>query len=305
MAKTLAILISLSIALTPFFAVAQTVDSLSTEQRELLGRLFTDARTAYDAHDYPASIARLEEAYALYPEPNILYRIAEMHEELGERELALKAYGKFLAEKPDASNAAVVQTRIERLRAEREAARPKTARLTIDSIPQGAVVYLGGIERQGVTPLEIEVLPGSHDIRLELQGYEDSSRTIGVAAGDLRTFDFRLSSTEVVVVEEASVAPWVLGGLGVSSGIASAVFFLVASDRQDTLDAWDAARQGSARPAEYDQVLDQERTYRVMGWAAAGAAAACFVGAGVWWLVDDSGTAVSIGPASVQVTASF
>jgi tetratricopeptide (TPR) repeat protein len=305
LAKTLAVFVALSIALSPILAVAQTVESLSTEQRELLGRLFTDARTAYEAHDYPASIARLEEAYALFPEPNILYRIAEMNEELGEREQALKAYTKFLVEKPDASNAVVVQTRIERLRAEREAAQPKTARLTIDSIPQGAVVYLSGIERQGVTPLEIEVLPGSHDIRLELQGYEGSSRTIGVAAGDLRTFDFRLSSTEVVVVEEASVAPWVLGGLGVSSGIASAVFFLVASDRQDTLDAWDAARQGSARPAEYDQVLDQERTYRVMGWAAAGAAAACLVGAGVWWWVDDSGTAVTIGPASVQVVASF
>ncbi len=304
MAKTLAILISLSIALCSPLAVAQSVENLSTEQRELLGRLFTDARTAYDAHDYATSILRLEEAYAVFPEPNILYRIAEMHEELGARESAVKAYTQYLKEKPDASNAAVVHTRLERLRAEREAERPKTARLTIDSEPKGAMVYLSDVERQGVTPLEIEVLPGVYEIRLELAGYQGSERRINVTAGDLRTFDFRLSAAEVAV-KEASIGPWVLGGLGVSSGIASVVFLLVATDRKDTLDAWDAARVGTARPADYDQVLDQERTYRVMGWAAAGAAAVCLVGAGVWWLLDDSGTAVSIGPTNAQIRVSF
>lgn len=305
MAKTIAILVSLAIALSAPNVVAQTVESLSTEQRELLGRLFTDARTAYDAQDYPTSIARLEEAYALLPEPNILYRIAEMHEELGNREQALKVYTQFLQDKPDAPNAAVVQTRVERLRAEREAARPKTARLTIDSVPQGAVVYLGGIERKGVTPVELEVPPGEHEIRLAFEGYQDSSRTIEVEAGDLRTFDFRLSSTEIIATQEASIAPWVLGGLGVGSGITAGILLLVASDRQDTLDAWDAARDGTPRPAEYDQVLDQEQTYRVVGWTAAGVAAACLVGAGVWWWLDDSGAAVSVGPTSAQLRVSF
>ena len=63
----------------PLVASAQDASSLSETERESLGRLFTEAREAYDAKDYPTSIARLEAAYRIFPEPNILYRIAEMH----------------------------------------------------------------------------------------------------------------------------------------------------------------------------------------------------------------------------------
>lgn len=287
---------------------AQDPSSLSAEQRDVLGRLFTEARNAFEANDYPTSIARLEEAYALLPEPNILYRIAEMHEELGERDRAIARYEAYLVARPDAPNAAVVKTRVQRLRAEQDAATPKTGRLTIDSVPQGARVYLNQNERQGTTPLELEVEPGDHVIRLEYEGYEPSERAIGVEAGDLRTFDFRLTAVAkpVVPVDEASAAPWVLFSVGAASAITSGVFFVIASDRQDTLDAYDAARRSGARPADYDSVLDQEKTYRVAAWSTAGVAVGALAVGGLWWWLDDSGERqVSVGPTGVRVVTSF
>lgn len=307
MAKTIAILLALLCLWHPVFA--QDINTLSEEQRTLLGRLFTDARTAYEARDYPTSIARLEDAYALLPEPNILYRIAEMREELGERDAAIDYYTRYYNARPDAPNAAVVKTRIDRLKAEQEAARPKTARLTIDSLPQGARVYLNTVERKGSTPVEIDVPPGTHTVRLELQGHQDSSRTIDVEAGELRTFDFRLRPIEVtapVVPDEPSVIPWVVGGFGVASGIASTVFFFLAADKQDTLDAWDDARPNVIRPAEYDTVLDQELTYRALAWTTAGVAAASLITAGIWWWADsDTEPTVLLSPQGVTLQAAW
>ncbi|MEZ4460606.1 MAG: PEGA domain-containing protein [bacterium] len=295
-------------ATLPATVSAQTIDELAPEQRELLGRLFTEARTAYDANDYATSIARLEEAWAIFPEPNILYRIAEMHEQLGERDAAIGRYGEYLTNRPDAPNAVVVKTRIKRLRAERDAARPKTARLTIDSLPQGATVYINDVERQGVTPLEIEVKPGKYAISLVRSDYEPSVRTVEVDAGDLRTFDFRLTKTkaDVIVVEEPSVAPWVLLGVGASTALASGVLFLVANDRQDTIDAYESTKRTSTRPSDYDQVLDQRETYQKLGIATAGLAAACVVVGGMWWLLDDDeSTSVGLTPSGATFRARF
>lgn len=301
-----ALVVLLAVLCGPLTAFAQDPSTLSPEQREVLGRLFTEARNAFEADDYPTSIARLEEAYALLPEPNILYRIAEMHEELGQREQAMARYQAYLIARPDAPNAAVVRTRVERLSAEQDAATPKTGRLTIDSVPQGAWVYLNRDERKGKTPLELEVKPGKHSIRIELSGHESSERTIDVEAGELRTFDFRLSNLQAEVVDEPSVAPWVLVSVGATSAIASGVLFVIATDRQDTLDAYDAARRTEGRPADYDSVLDQEKTYRAAGWTAAGLAVGAFATGGLWWWLDRSGeTQVAVGATGVQVVTSF
>jgi len=309
-AKAIAILLLLACCLGGS-ASAQNIDSLTPQQRELLGRLFTDARTAYDAREYRTSIARLEEAYALLPEPNILYRIAEMYEELGDREQALGYYSRYFAERPDAPNAAVVQTRIERLKAEREAALPKTARLTIDSVPQGARVYLNQDERKGVTPMELIVKPGSHTVRLRLDGYLESQRSMDVEAGELRTFEFQLTAkTEVDPVtpipEKSHVPKLILAGSGVLLAVPAITFLVLAADRQDQLDAWDNDKERTERPANYDSVLNDELTFRVVGWSLVGASAAMLIGAGIWWWIDsDSDTSVSVGPNSVNFRTSF
>lgn len=289
MAKAISILLIASLVFTPLSGLAQDPSALSDAQRELLGKLLTEARNAYDARDYPASIQRLEEAYAIFPEPNMLYRIAEMYEELQEVDKAIKLYEKYRTERPDAPNSAVVQTRIERLRAKQEAERPKTARLTVDSIPQGAQVFLE--KRRGTTPLEFEVPPGAYEIKLTKFGYEEATRSIEVKAGELRSFEFAMVKREVEVAPlppppEPSIGPWILGGVGLASGVTSVLFWVLAFDRQSQIDAWDADRNASGRPSNYDQVLDQELTYRNVGWATAGIGAASLIGAGIWFWLD-------------------
>lgn len=64
----------------------------------------------------------------------------------------------------------------------RESLEPLTGSISISSDPSGANIYLGGIYK-GTTPTTISgVLPGSHTIILEKDGYEDLSESVSVAA---------------------------------------------------------------------------------------------------------------------------
>lgn len=55
-----------------------------------------------------------------------------------------------------------------------------TARLRVISFPSGAIVYLNG-KVVGETPLEMDVRPGRHHVRLIHSGYEEWSQTLDLA----------------------------------------------------------------------------------------------------------------------------
>ena len=63
--------------------------------------------------------------------------------------------------------------------------------LSISSNPIGADVYIDGVPK-GVTPLEIEVEPGRHILRLELEGYKPIEKEISISAGDSLELSFGL-----------------------------------------------------------------------------------------------------------------
>jgi tetratricopeptide (TPR) repeat protein len=55
-------------------------------------RIFAEGAALYKAGKYRAAIERFENAYALFPEPNLLYNMARSYEALGEAEQALTKY---------------------------------------------------------------------------------------------------------------------------------------------------------------------------------------------------------------------
>jgi tetratricopeptide (TPR) repeat protein len=66
---------------------------------------------------FAAALERFESALALYPSPKIYYNIALAHEGLGNREQAMRAFQRFLAETPDppAAQSAHARDQLERL----------------------------------------------------------------------------------------------------------------------------------------------------------------------------------------------
>lgn len=76
----------LIVAAAPAEVRAQADDTAKVEQ------LFAEGASLYRAGKYRAAIERFDAAYAIYPEPNLLYNKARAHEALGEIDAALDTY---------------------------------------------------------------------------------------------------------------------------------------------------------------------------------------------------------------------
>ncbi len=77
-----------------------------------------------------------------------------------------------------------VKVRLERLP-------PTHGRLVLGSMPKGARIVIDGAER-GVTPATLELLPGGHELRLELSGYQPDLRSVALRAGKTTKVKARL-----------------------------------------------------------------------------------------------------------------
>jgi len=63
--------------------------------------------------------------------------------------------------------------------------------LEISSSPSGAKIYVNG-EYKGVTPLTLSLMPGTYEVRITKDGYEDYTGMIGVKTGKTRSISVTL-----------------------------------------------------------------------------------------------------------------
>jgi len=90
------------------------------------GRLFEEGENAYKAGRFEEALQDFEKSYELNPLADTKYNQAACLDMLGRRYAAAERYGSYLAEKPDAKDAAKVGARIEKLLVEADA-KPITA----------------------------------------------------------------------------------------------------------------------------------------------------------------------------------
>jgi tetratricopeptide (TPR) repeat protein len=93
---------------------SQSHDSDAARARAL--ELFEQSSKLYDQGDFAGAIALLDQAYAAFPEPVILYNLGRTHEGLGNDEAAISAYEKYLAAQPDAKDRGAIARRVQTLR---------------------------------------------------------------------------------------------------------------------------------------------------------------------------------------------
>ena len=66
--------------------------------------LFRDSAVHYEEGRYSVAAALLEEAYALFPEPKLLYNLGRARESEGELDLAAAAYEAYLRAEPSSES---------------------------------------------------------------------------------------------------------------------------------------------------------------------------------------------------------
>lgn len=94
--------------------------AVSQRDRARAGDLFKKSVEAYRRGDFKTSIDLLTQAYAIDPQPVLLYNLARAHEGLGNVDAAIEAYEGFLAKEPKAVDRGAIEQRLATLRRQRD-----------------------------------------------------------------------------------------------------------------------------------------------------------------------------------------
>jgi tetratricopeptide (TPR) repeat protein len=78
--------------------------------------LFQRSLESYRRGDFREAITLLEQAYATFPEPVLLYNLARAHESLGDARAAVDFYARYLGADTSAPDRADIARRVEKLR---------------------------------------------------------------------------------------------------------------------------------------------------------------------------------------------
>jgi tetratricopeptide (TPR) repeat protein len=183
----------------------------------------------YQEGKYEAAEAVFREAFEAVHNPLVLLRVAESQKKQGRALDAVTTLKAYLELRPEAPDREEVEQRISDMRA-------SPATIAVASDPPGASVTIDGAGTGKVTPVEIDVTAGEHTVGLSLPGYIPFTQTLTVQYGTrhelqlalqagpseapLPSSDVHLHGASYVPPEEgnlngASVAPWVITGIGV------------------------------------------------------------------------------------------
>lgn len=263
---------------------APSIDDLSESQRDALVQKLDRARIFFEEGLFKRALKEFNEAYTIYPHPDVNYRIAECEARLGMHKQAIEHYKEVLAQTDDAQDKAQLQ---EKIKAQEEKLGPDPVRVKIASAPQGASVQVAGVP-QGTTPSTFTLAPGKYTLTLSKEGFISRRRAFSVA----RDTPLELNMTlEPLSPEEESApiptASWVLGGVGLASAVASGVFYGLYLNTSSDIEELDAQRDKIRRPTNYDDIVSARNTQGTLALVTGGVAVASLTGAVVYWLIQE------------------
>jgi hypothetical protein len=140
--------------------------------------LFRRGIEAYRARRYQDALQYLLASNRIVPNDVVVFDLARTYEELGQIEQAWRYYTWSLVLSEASELRKEAEHALERLT-------PQVARVSIETEPPGAAVYLDGRElgRRGYTPLVLPLPAGEHHLVLEREGHAlaelDTQATVG------------------------------------------------------------------------------------------------------------------------------
>ena len=140
------------------------------------------AEEAKASGKYKDAAEAFRRANSLEPNPKMLYDIALMYQQAGERRLALQYFKMFVDQIPSDARSSDAMGFITQLQTE---LLDEYEELIITSQPEGAYIYVesranGSI---GEAPIKTKLLPGEYEIIAELDGYVDATQIVTVQKG--------------------------------------------------------------------------------------------------------------------------
>lgn len=238
-------------------ALPETAAAQSADARTRARAVYTEGQRLFDAGDFTGALAKFEEAYGIVSNPVVLLGVASAQERLGRLPEARATLERYLRERPTAPDRADIEARIAAMPAAAATETPAatTGTIALSSDPAGATVVVDGESSGAVTPTELTLAPGDHEISLALSGYDLSTQTVTVTAGARSEVSVPLTVTpeaepmeeeeeaEEAAAEETpapstdpSAATWVTTAIAGVALVTGTVFGFVALSRQSDFD---------------------------------------------------------------------
>ena len=287
-------------------AVLHAQDDPETVKRVLA--ILQEANALYDAGSFLEAKQRYEQAYKLYPNPAIVYRLGQSSQQLGLKREAVAYYETFVRTKPDAPNVPGVHAEIAKLKA------TLPPRVVLVSEPEGADVYLGEISGDpvGTAPQTVELEPGKQTLYFRLDGYETLTQEVDLKPGedvDVRAKLVKVGTTvQKLPAQQAPEEPANITGLGgIVTGIGGAmlvgggVFSLLqssATDEVNDFDKRDPSRSPAQARARLQELKDDAEGYHstsLIFYGAGGLITAAGLGMIVYGMTQSQPEEVSVG----------
>lgn len=229
-----------------------TVDAAAAQARELVRR----GLAASAAERWADALAAFEQAYALWPQPQVLFNLAAAQAQAGRVTAAVASYERFLRETTTGPVAAYRPLALEALA--QVARRVAHARVLVRGAREGDAVVLDGRalprERWG-EPLAVD--PGAHTAALARGAFETARATVVLREGETRELLLAAPPAVATTTSAATTAravastlpsagaeraprrarpaqsvarsPWFWGGLALATGAAVAATIVIAS----------------------------------------------------------------------------
>lgn len=184
----------------PISAQAQSGD----QEKEELDPEYVEKKKAgsdaFNSGDFQRAADLFREAFDISPRGNLLFNIALSYERSGDLEQAVQFYERFVKAVPNSPQRPAVQRQLATLKA---SLKDRYVDVSVSSSPPGAIIFVNDKSEgaMGKAPLTFKLLPGSHTLIAELEGYEPAKQRIQVAGGIPAVADITLiSSGEVGTV---------------------------------------------------------------------------------------------------------
>ena len=257
---------------------------------------YSSGRSYYDQGRYEDALREFEEAFRAAPDPQkglMIFNVAQAQERLGRIAEATASFQQYLELVPDAEDRATVEERIRTLQG-----RLAETGIVLTASEDGARVFVDGQE-SGTTPLAsaIPVTPGSHELRVEKEGFSPFMLRVSVEAGRRVETDVPLVAIEGPTPPPAPAAPapartggsgrvlpWVITGVAGVAIVAGTVFGVLALGESD------AANDEKAGDLDlYDEASSSAESWALLADISFGVGVAAAVGALVLFLTTGPG----------------
>ena len=202
---------------------AQGAQLSNAQQLELAG-LLRRAREAYQSGDFNQALLTYQSAYAILPQPDILYQIALCHDKSEQLVEARDAYLSYLAADEQSGRRGQVEARIETLNERIERAQRGVLEITVT--PEDAEIFIDDeplLER----PARLDDLSPERPVRVRVEapGHLTSQLEVKPEAGQTRQLDVVLTPRPEVAVAAAPQRDG--GGSGAGGGGGGATLWIV------------------------------------------------------------------------------